>query len=405
MNNYKLIKYTIKNFNSINNKMYIDKLNYYLHKYTQTGGTLETIISHLNTICDNNIDSLPYVNIYNCDAVFRRLGNVNEDEVYKDTVKYETLETDEVVAVYETIINDKTYIIKCEQLAEKKPTREAVLMLYMKNFFDDDIIKLHFLEIFDYFITNGKCIGKIRPSIGIYEYKIMDKCDGTLTDYLNILRRKINPISLDSVILYLRKVIIILFQILYSYRKIVSYVPFFIHGDLSTGNILYNNSEGGNIQYPYDNGLININLNKIDNIIIKLIDYGMYATGDILQNCRTADLSINTSIRYDICVILHQLFLNKNIFLTILNNIDNEICNLIYRIIKIVSYNSDFDMIIQSIKRASIYAMQGKIDESNVIYDKYKDLLLNIIPDNANKEDEGVGYLDIVLKLLAPYML
>jgi hypothetical protein len=69
-------------------------------------------------------------------------------------------------------------------------------MLLMKNLFEtDEIINLHFLELRDYFVSHGKCIGEIRLDRGIYEYKIMDKCDGTLNDYIGELRQLItlNP--------------------------------------------------------------------------------------------------------------------------------------------------------------------------------------------------------------------
>jgi hypothetical protein len=393
---YKLNKYLLKKLNYFNNDIYNKKINFYLQKYIQHGGTLKEIIDNISIICENNINEFPYIHINTCDEINDRLGEIIY--IVKDNSQYDSLITDEIVAVCQTTINNRSFIIKCEQLAHLKPTREAVLMLLMKNLFEtDEIINLHFLELRDYFVSHGKCIGEIRLDRGIYEYKIMDKCDGTLNDYIGELRQliTINPY------IYIRKMFIIFFQLLYTYKRILHYIPFFIHGDFSPSNILYVKKEGI-IRYPLNGNFIDINLNEIDNNNIVFIDYGMYASNDILNKCRPPEPDKITSIKRDIGVIFANLFLNKNILSLMINNTNDEIYILIFKIINLISYRNsdDIDIIIEECYRALLHKNEDKF-----MNNKEKLLMrlpegIEIMPDN----DSDKELIDNLLLLIAPYV-
>jgi serine/threonine protein kinase len=390
---HKLNKYLLKKLNYFNNDIYNKKINFYLQKYIQHGGVLEDIITNVNTICDNNITGIPYIHINTCDEISARLGTIGF--IYIDNSKYDSLITDEIVVVCQTTINNRSFIIKCEQLAHLKPTREAVLMLLMKNLFErDGIIKLHFLELRNYFVSRGKCIGDIKLDEGIYEYKIMDKCDGTLGDYIGELRSYI----IGNTTIYIRKMFIIFFQILYIYRRILEHIPFFIHGDLSISNILYV-KKTGIISYPLNGNIININLEEIDNNNIVFIDYGMYASNDILNKCRPSEIDKIISIKRDIGTIFNSLFLNTNLlYLIIKNRADYK---SIFEIMYLISYKDrrDIDKIIEKFEK--IFEFNK---ESSMIND-LKEKLLMELPEGIQIEqnnDTDKILLDRLILLIAP---
>ena len=191
---------------------------------------------------------------------------------------------------------------------------------------------------------------------------------------------------------------IIFFQILYIYRRILDYIPFFIHGDFSPSNILYVKKKGI-ISYPLNKKtFININLEEIDNNNIIFIDYGMYASNDILNKCRPQEIDKNISIKRDIGTIFNSLFLNKNLLSLIIKN-KHEYRGLL-EIIYLISYRSisEIDLIIDDCDTAF------KKNNDDIVMNIKENLLMRL-PEGTEiiqNNDIDKQLLNELLSLIVP---
>ena len=221
----------------------------------------------------------------------------------------------------------------------------------------------------------------------------MDKCDGTLGDYIQTLRHLI----ISEPAIYIRKMFIIFFQILYIYRRILDYIPFFIHGDFSPSNILYVKKKGI-ISYPLNGNSININLEEIDNNNIIFIDYGMYASNDILNKCRPLEVDKIVSIKRDIGTIFHSLFLNTNLLYIMIQN--RAKYELIFEMMYLISYRNRYDIDLMMVEYDTAFKSNNDELVMNI-----KENLLMILPEGTEiiqNNDIDKQLLNELLSLIAP---
>ncbi len=306
-NIYKIKKYLHKKLHinsKINSLNYIDKIKYYISNYVQNGGSLSEL-----TMCITNNTGTSKIEfpIKNIESI-KCNKNYFDSSMLADPSYIDTIIDIHVITKYDDVISNigstfiskflnkisgKKEVVKIELIKETYLTFEPIFLLLTTSIINNLVINTHFVKLNDFFVSNyyisennftesAESADSTRAGEQIdykyhlvkgennelYQYLFLELCDGDLGS----LKAELYGKYIGNLDKYTEIIIIFIWQILITYKNMLTYIPDFIHKDFHHKNLFYKKNIEKTIIYNYNEFDISIDFNIIDNINLVIGD-------------------------------------------------------------------------------------------------------------------------------------